>query len=724
MNILQTLFGTSRKTRTSVAFLAALALAPSATLGQTVLNGVISLTDETVTYNENGGGVVIGDEASAEVTLRASGITVPNLTGGHTFFARGVGSSAVLNLEASELNPTTGSTFNIQNSTATNLMTQIGAGGTATINVNRGTLSTRQVALSTVAGSLATINVTGEASVWNLLTWYSDVARAGTAAVNVTEGGRITNAQRFVIGGSFATQADRTGVGSLLVDGPGSSVTFTLTSTLAYFAIGRQGTGAVTVSNGGSIAVTGGTDAGNIWIGTLGGSSGTLDINTGGKVSTQLYLSAGNSAPSGELEAASGVVNVDGAGSELTVGTYMYAGNSGHGALNITNGGRVALPSAASGNFYVSRNSFNNTIVPTGAVLVSGENSRLEVSRTLYVAAAPTTPVTASGGIGNIKVGAGGAVVVGRNMLVYSGGTVTLEGGTISLIDPIRFAELNSSEALLTGYGVLNTPSLVLTNGASAIGTGAGIAVSGTLSGSGLASNLSVTGLAARSSEGALDLENVTLSLNAPVTLTIDALAPAGLISFDETTSFAGTHLVVAFDPGYLPENPALPIQLFDYVGTGTANYAFASVTVPDGYTFANGVLSAPVSGDPLSQWRIQFFGSPDNSGAAADQADPDGDGIANLVEYAIGSDPTVAGGPGFVTGRQGGFLTLSFNRIADPLVNYSVLGASSVQGPWTSVWSSSGLENVAGPVTVSDNIAISAEPRRFLRLSVSYGDN
>ncbi|MGC4017337.1 MAG: DNRLRE domain-containing protein [Luteolibacter sp.] len=40
--------------------------------------------------------------------------------------------------------------------------------------------------------------------------------------------------------------------------------------------------------------------------------------------------------------------------------------------------------------------------------------------------------------------------------------------------------------------------------------------------------------------------------------------------------------------------------------------------------------------------WRQQYFGSPDATGDAADSADPDGDGIPNREEYALGTNPLV----------------------------------------------------------------------------------
>ena len=40
--------------------------------------------------------------------------------------------------------------------------------------------------------------------------------------------------------------------------------------------------------------------------------------------------------------------------------------------------------------------------------------------------------------------------------------------------------------------------------------------------------------------------------------------------------------------------------------------------------------------------WRQQFFGSTANAGSAADNADPDGDGIANVMERFFGLNPLV----------------------------------------------------------------------------------
>ncbi|MFD0894047.1 choice-of-anchor D domain-containing protein [Luteolibacter ambystomatis] len=65
-----------------------------------------------------------------------------------------------------------------------------------------------------------------------------------------------------------------------------------------------------------------------------------------------------------------------------------------------------------------------------------------------------------------------------------------------------------------------------------------------------------------------------------------------------------------------------------------------------------------------VSNWRTTFFGSPDNSGDGADLADPDNDGLENLLEFALGLNPTSGASqqlPQPLT--AGGNLTLSFTE-------------------------------------------------------------
>ena len=171
-----------------------------------------------------------------------------------------------------------------------------------------------------------------------------------------------------------------------------------------------------------------------------------------------------------------------------------------------------------------------------------------------------------------------------------------------------------------------------------------------------------------------------------------------------------------------------------------SATYTVASVTAADAGDYSvvvtntgGSVTSAtvavtvtPPALSPVESWRQSHFGTTANTGSAADSADPDGDGVSNLLEYATGRDPNAADATSLATLDKTGdglVLTYTFTRIADPDLVYAVQGTDDLSGTpvWTTVASSTGAANVAGPVTVTDTQPISASPRRFLRLQVSH---
>ncbi len=86
--------------------------------------------------------------------------------------------------------------------------------------------------------------------------------------------------------------------------------------------------------------------------------------------------------------------------------------------------------------------------------------------------------------------------------------------------------------------------------------------------------------------------------------------------------------------------------------------------------------------------WRVEQFGANTNNPAISDDlADPDGDGIVNLLEYALHLGPNAAGTTGLPVG-EGDYtcdcLSLTYRKtIAATDLRYSVEAADEPGGPW-----------------------------------------
>lgn len=182
---------------------------------------------------------------------------------------------------------------------------------------------------------------------------------------------------------------------------------------------------------------------------------------------------------------------------------------------------------------------------------------------------------------------------------------------------------------------------------------------------------------------------------------------------------------------------------------TGGASFASSGIntftyTISDGH---GGQASADVVvyRNANASWRSEHFGAEaTNPAVAGDDADPNHNGIPNIIEYALGGDPT-GSSTGMSISPQGSrnatsnCMQISFTRLLDRNdVTLTVQASESLTGTWENLAQSvngaaftsllSGVEisetgtGNTRAVIVCDRFTMSdsAHPRRFLRLEVT----
>jgi len=121
----------------------------------------------------------------------------------------------------------------------------------------------------------------------------------------------------------------------------------------------------------------------------------------------------------------------------------------------------------------------------------------------------------------------------------------------------------------------------------------------------------------------------------------------------------------------------------------------FGTVTIQGGTNIlaADNLASQPFqisSSDTLfDAWRVEQFGASTNNPAiSGDLADPDGDAVVNLLEYALHSDPNVADASGLpipASDPSCGCLSLIYTKtLAATDLIYTPEAADALDGPWS----------------------------------------
>ncbi|GLR92058.1 autotransporter outer membrane beta-barrel domain-containing protein [Bradyrhizobium iriomotense] len=513
------------------------------------------------------------------------------------------------------------------------LSTYVGAAGTGQLTISNGaTLTDTTAAIGFQAGSTGTVTVTGAGSAWTNNGDLS-IGRLGSGTLQVLSGGSVSAANAYV--GDLASSAN----GSLTVSGTGSL--FTTSSTLI---VGNNGTGSLTIANGGQVTSGGGAAVGNIGTGTASvdgaGSSwnvpgffiigeqaqGSLSITNGATVTSGFAFLGWQSGGFGS-------VTVDGAGSSWSTNALAVGFTGNGGLLTIANGGSVTVASglvtvgfnsageivigAYAGHTAVAPGTLNASLIQFGAIASGaiefnhtssnyafdpqlGGNGHIDVDAGVTRLTADSSGFTGVAFINGGTLAVTGSLANATAFVVQTGGTLAGDGtvgGTIHMYDGILAPGFNGSGTLnVQGSLVMNsaTTYLVQISGTSATST----AVTGTAQ---IAGNLSVQVLSRVSST-----TTYTIMTGAGgVSGTFDTVLLSGTgLARNPHLTYNGTSVLLTLDPGLL--SPSLSGATINQrnVAAGIDNALTAGANPPTAF---NALLGA--SGTSLNNALTQASG-------------------------------------------------------------------------------------------------------------------
>jgi len=127
----------------------------------------------------------------------------------------------------------------------------------------------------------------------------------------------------------------------------------------------------------------------------------------------------------------------------------------------------------------------------------------------------------------------------------------------------------------------------------------------------------------------------------------------------------------------------------------------------------------------PLGNWRQEYFGGNANDPAiAGGLADPAGDGIPNLLKYALGADPFTPGPSNpFTLKAAGGSFGLTFNRnTAAADITYTLLYSDELQSwfPFMTYNAATGLVADVGGAGASESAPVGTPPNQTIAATIT----
>ena len=572
-------------------------------------------------------------------------------------------------------------------------------------------------------GSAGTITINGTSARVNSL--YFNAATTGN--YTISGGVLVLDGTSHLIGSALGLNpvlaSTITGTSGLVCSGLGS-VTLTGSNTF---------TGLVTV-NGGTLIL---------------GNAGALNSSSPSNVLASAGILAinGNNVTIPNLSVTSGAVIKNGASSDATL--TMNGGNitgfqdGGTGKLAVVVGASITLnaTNTFSGGLWIKNGNVDmqaGSSLGNGTVTLGDTSGAANVSLQTHTSRTWTNPiVVAAGSAGSVTVNSSGGysptlsgpITLNRWLNLYNNSSnaasrnITLSGkvsGTGGLnISASRTSDLN----LIT----LSNATSDFTGGVNL--TSGKLVLYGSLKSDVTASSSIFAPHGTPGTTG-------NLTLNSSATFQVQINGPTAGAQYDQLTVGGAVTLSGSLDIIAAPGLAAgTSFTVLKKTGAGAISGAFSGK--PEGSVFAangyNWIISYTggtgkdvvlTIATARQAWRFAQFGTVANTGIAADTFDANGDGEANLMEFATGQNPKAATLATPTLARSGTTLQLSYTRsdaaIADGVTFTVEWSDSLVTGSWSAAGVSEQILSDSGGIQNVTATVAAGVGKRFLRLKIS----
>jgi len=703
--------------------------------------GITGYAQGTGTLNPSGNLQVGSWGADRNGTININTTEGVNVAGG-LFIGNDNNCVGVMNLETGAVTVSHGPGFATDN-------TQVGHnGGNGTLNISGGSLSASRNFRVGNEGGTGSINITGG----SLLIGGTDdifIGRDRGTGVVTQSGGIVDFNHNTFIGNGNNASSSTSGTYSLNAG---------VLNVKREFAIGREGANA---THTGTLNVTGGTltktgdekflVGHNNGKGFVVQSGGTITANNelyignenSGAEGTYTLSDAGALTVSNEVvvgrESGTGILNVNGGTITTVDNGNMYIGRrNGTGTLNQSNGVIIVNKefgvgtrddnkigtgtyNLSGGSLSVSNNIFIGkelgsfgTVIMTGGTMTTSDKLQIGHNQS-------TGAFTQSGGTVNVQ----NEIYLGNESTNTSVGTYTLSGAAVVNVgNEVVVGRENGTGVLNLDGGTLNANKISGGSGSATVNFNGGVLQakrdegnliegldSANIQSGGLkidSNGFSVsTGQLLTGTGGVEKLGQGQLTLLAPSTYAGTTTVTAGVLRVEKTglnaiVDATADTLVAEFAAPTAPgayrilPGPLAGSQTFTATGLGSLQQATF-----DAQTSTVTVTGEP-DGDPYAGWIESFTPNPllPDDASKLPTADPDGDGIANLMEYVLaGGNPVVPSLSILPTlASVGDDLVLSYTR------NDESEADTTQVGQWTTdltIW------NDVVPVVVNENGAL-----------------